>query len=118
MRLFSILFQQIRSVFDNIAPCKTKRFKTNTRKWFDRDVLEDINTRDKIFKRFKKSRPHIDKELYIKAKCSALKLITAKETKTFEDKLLKCIGKSKELWEALKFLAMTKKNTDFKLQCS
>ena len=49
-----------------------------TLKWFDEEVLENINTRDKLFKKFKKSRLHIDKELYKKAKYNTLKLIAAK----------------------------------------
>ena len=95
-KAFSNLIQQIRTVIGNIAPCKTKRCKGNTQKWFDGKVLEDVNTRDKISERFKKSRPHIDKEFYRKAKCSALKLMTA--SRVFDDKLSECIEKSKELW--------------------
>ena len=31
----SNFFQKIRIAVDNIASCKTKRVKANTRKWFD-----------------------------------------------------------------------------------
>ena len=65
---YSNFFQKIRIVLDNIAPCKTKKAKANSQKWFDWEVLENKNTTDKLFKRFKKSRLHIDKELYKKAK--------------------------------------------------
>ena len=43
---YSNFFQKIRIVVDSIAPFKTKRTKANTQKWFDRDVLENINSRD------------------------------------------------------------------------
>ena len=98
-----------------IAPCKTKRFKANTQKWFNGEVVEDINTSGKILNRFKKQKLYIDKEFYRKAKCSALKLITT--NKVFDDKFSECLGKPKEQWDTLKFLGMLKKNTDFKLQC-
>ena len=62
----------------SIAPCQTKRVKANTQKWFEGEVLENMNTRGKLFKNFKKSRLHIDKELYKKAKYNTLKLIAAK----------------------------------------
>ena len=39
----------MRDVIDNIVPCKTKRVEAN---WFDGNVLENIKTRDKLFKRF------------------------------------------------------------------
>ena len=59
-KAYSSFFQQKRTVIDNIAPCKTKRVKTNTQKWFDRKVLENINTTDKLFKSFMKSRFHMN----------------------------------------------------------
>ena len=45
--------------------------KGNTQKWFDSKVLEKLNARHNLFKKFKKSRLNIDKELYIKAKYDA-----------------------------------------------
>ena len=71
--------------------------------------MENINTRDKLFKKFKKSRLHIDKELYKKAKYNTLKLIAAKKRAFFDDKLSENIGKPKELWETLKSLGMPQK---------
>ena len=66
------------TVIDKIAPYRNKRIKGNTQKWFDSKVLEKLNSRDKLFKKFKKSRLNIDKELYQKAKYDASKLITTK----------------------------------------
>ena len=80
---YSNFFQKIRIVVDNIAPCKTKMVKANTQKLFDGEVLENINTRDKLFKRFKRSRLHIDKELCKKSKYNTSKLIKAKKTSIF-----------------------------------
>ena len=54
----------MRAVINNIIPFKTERVKANTQERFDGEVLENISTRGKLFKRFKKSRLHIDKELY------------------------------------------------------
>ena len=46
-----------------------------------------MNTREKFFKRFKKSRLHVDKEVYRKAKYNTFKLITTKIQAFFDDKL-------------------------------
>ena len=61
-----------------IVPYRNKRVKGNTQKWFESEVLKKLNARDKLFKKFKKSRFNIDKELYKKAKYDAVKLITTK----------------------------------------
>ena len=65
-RAYSDFFQKLMRVIDNVAPCKTKRVKGNTRNWFDEEVLERLRSRGKRFKAFKKTRLHIDKELYKK----------------------------------------------------
>ena len=44
-------------------------------KWFDGEGLEKLNLRNELFKKFKRSRRHIDKELHKKSKYDALKLI-------------------------------------------
>ena len=80
--------------------------KANTQRWFDGEVLEKLNLRNKLFKKFKKSRLHIDKELYKRSKYDALKPIYQY---TFEEKPSETIGKSKELWESLKSLGMPSK---------
>ena len=55
--------------------------KGNTEKCFDCKVLEKLNLRNKLFKKFKKSRLHIDKELYKNQKYDTLKLIASKKQK-------------------------------------
>ena len=72
-------------------------------------MLEKLNLRNKLLKKFKKSRLYIDKELYKKSKYDALKLITSKKQAFFEEKLSETIGKPKELWESLKALGMPNK---------
>ena len=52
--------------------------KRNTQKWFDGEMLEKLNLRNKLLKKFNKSRLHIDKELYTKSKYDALKLTVSK----------------------------------------
>ena len=53
--------------------------KGNTQKWVDGEDLEKLNSRDKLFQKFKESRLHIDTELFKRAKYEALKLIAAKK---------------------------------------
>ena len=84
------------TVIDKIAPYKRKRVKGNTQKWFNGGVLEKLILGNKLFKKFKKSRLNIDKELYKKSKYDALKLIASKKL-FFEEKLSETIGKPKEL---------------------
>ena len=108
-RAYSDLFKKLMTVTDNVAPCKTTRVKGNTQNWFDGEVLEKLRSRDKLFKAFKKTRLHIDTELYKKAKYNAQKLIAAKKQAFFDKKLSETVDKTKELWSTLKSLGMPKK---------
>ena len=91
----SDFFQKIMTVIDKITRFKTKQVKGNTQKWFDREVLEKLNSRDKHFLKFKKSRLHIDKELFKKAKYDALKLIATKNRLLLKKKSRKVLVNQK-----------------------
>ena len=73
--------QKTIAIIDKIALYGNKWIKGNTQKWLDSKVLEKLNARDKLSKKFKKSRLNIDKELYKKVKYDASKLITKKKNK-------------------------------------
>ena len=86
---------------EKIASYRNKRTKKNTQKWFDSEVLEKLNARDRLFKKFKKSRLHMDKQLLKKAKYDTSKLITTKKREFFKERLSETIGKPEELWDLL-----------------
>ena len=92
---------------DKLAPIKERRMKHNFQEWFDGEISEAIKNRDKLLKNFKRSRLHINKELYNAAQYKLYKMNFDKK-KYFEIKLNECIGKLKELWKALKFLGLPK----------
>ena len=85
------------TVINKISPYKTKRMKGNTQKWFDGEVLEKLNSRDKLFQKLKKSRLHTDKELFKNAKYEELKLITTKKQAFVKEEISESIVKPKEL---------------------
>ena len=49
---------------NKVAPIKESRLKHNSQEWFDGEIFEAIRNRDKLLKKVKRSRLHIDKELY------------------------------------------------------
>ena len=44
-------------VINEIVPTKEMKMKNNTQYWFDREVGDLIQAREKLFLRFKKSKP-------------------------------------------------------------
>ena len=58
---YSNFFQKIMTFIDKIPPYRNKRIKGNTEKRFDSEVLQKLNAKDKLFKKFKKFRLNIDK---------------------------------------------------------
>ena len=47
-----------------MIPIKQRMIKLNSQEWFDGENSEVIKNRYKLLKKFKRSRLHIDKELY------------------------------------------------------
>ena len=94
-------FLNINEAYSNFIE---KLSSVNSKEWFDSVVSEAINNRDKLFKKFKKSRLPLDQENYKKACYEVKKLIAKKKRIYFEAKLNENIGKPKELWKTLKAL--------------
>ena len=91
----SNFIQTLTSVIDEIAPWKTKRVKDNSKEWFDIVVTEGINNRDKLFKKFKKSRLPLDQENYKKARYKVTKLIAEKIETALKQNLPKTLANQK-----------------------
>ena len=67
--------QKLMSVIDKLASFKTKRVKSNSQEWFDSEVLGSIALRDKLFKKFKRSKLNLEKEIYYKTRNKSHRLI-------------------------------------------
>ena len=68
-------FQKNLVAIDKVAPIKEKRIKHNSQECFDGKIFEATKNRDKLLKKFKRSRLHIDKELYYAARYKVHKVI-------------------------------------------
>ena len=98
---YSDLVNKITQVLNNLAPYKTIRVKNQSNEWFDGELAEQISNRDKLFKKFKKSKLHIDELIYKEAKNTMQRLIKEKKIIFFSKKLEENIGEPKELWKNL-----------------
>ena len=88
---------------DKVAPIKERRIKYNSQEWFDGEISEAIKNRDKLLKKIKRSRLHVDKELYNVARYKVHKGIFNMKKDYFESKLNERILKPKELWKVFRF---------------
>ena len=86
------------TVIDNVALIKNKRIKGTSQ---DPEIIEKINERDKVFKKFK----NIDKDGK-EAKNDLQKIICTKKKAYFVSKHTQNIGKSNELWKSFKSLGL------------
>ena len=108
---------KVTSVIDEIAPIKEIRVKNNSQDWFDAEINEEIERRDKSLAKFKKSRLHSDNESYKKARNKVQRMIKNKKKIFFTGKLNENIGKPKELWKSLKSLGLPSKKSSCSTIC-
>ena len=106
---YSDFIQKLTNLLDNIAPLKKSRVKNNSQEWFDGEIAEQIVVRDKNLKLFKKSKLHIDREIYLESKKKVTELIKLKKHEFFENKLNENIGNPKDLWKTIRNLGLPKK---------
>ena len=77
---------KITQFIDNLTTYTTTRVKNQSDEWFDGELAEQISKRDKLFKKFKKSKLHIDELIYKEAKNTVQRLIKEKKKKIFSQK--------------------------------
>ena len=80
---YSDFISRLESVINVVAPIKTVRIKSNTRKWFDGEIGEEIYKRDKLHKKFKLTKLRV----YEEARNAVQNLIRKKKKTFFEEKL-------------------------------
>ena len=100
---------KVTSVIDEIAPTKEIRVKNNSQDWFNAEINEEIERRDKLLARFKKSRLQSDNESYKKARNKVQHMIKNKKKNFVVGKLNENMGKPKELWKSLNLLGLSSK---------
>ena len=66
---------KLMKVINEIDPRKEISIKNNNHGYFDREVDDLIHVGEKLFSKFKKSKLHIDKEIYKKDRSQVQKLI-------------------------------------------
>ena len=110
-KAYDDFFHKLIEVINKIAPLKTVRVKKTSGEWFDREIAEKLNLRDKLLNKFKSSCLNIDWEIYKETNNDVQRLIKYKKKKYFEEKLTVNIAKPKNLWQALKSLGLPNKKT-------
>ena len=99
----------IQKLTTEITPCKTERVEGTSQEWFGSFVSEGTNNREKLFKKFKRSRQPLDQENYKKVRCEVKKFIAEKKRNYFETKLTENNGKLKTLCKIIKALGFSNK---------
>ena len=73
--------------------------------------MEEIHKRYKLYKKFKFTKLHVDKDLYRKGRNVVQNLIRKKKKAYFEEKLKANTANTKKLWETLKELGLKNKRS-------
>ena len=74
-----MLIQKLMEVIEKVVSVKNQKMKINSQELFDSKISEKLIIRDKLFQKYKRSRIHVDKEMYTRARCSVQNLITKKK---------------------------------------
>ena len=71
------------SVTDKVVPIKEKWVKQNSQEWFDGEISDEIKNRHELYKKFKKSKLHISKDIYHVARYKVRNMIFNKKRSFF-----------------------------------
>ena len=110
-------YSDFTSVIGEIAPLNEIRVKNNSQDWFDAEINEEIERRDKSFAKFKKSKLHRDNQNHKKARNNVQLMIKSKKRTFVVGKRNENIGKPKELWKSLKSLGLPSRKSSSSTIC-
>ena len=114
---YSDFIGKVSLTIDKIAPMKEIRIKNSSKEWFDEEIMEEIEKRDKLLAKFKKSRQPSDSQNYKIARNKVQGMIKKKQKNFITEKLNQNIGKPKELWKSLKSLGLSSKQQSSSTIC-
>ena len=114
---YSDFIGKVSLTIDKIAPMKEIRIKNSSKEWFDEEILEEIEKRDKLLAKFKKSRQPSYSQNYKIARNKVQGMIKKKQKNFIAEKLNQNIGKPKELWKSLKSLGLPSKQQSSSTIC-
>ena len=106
---YSDFTNKLTTVINDVAPFKKINVKNNTGEWLDDEIFEGIRARDKLFRKFKKSKLHADGVNFRKARNRLQTMIRNKKRNFITKKLSDGIVKPKELWKTLSQLGLPSK---------
>ena len=84
---YNDFINKVDCVINAVAPFKTVRVKNNTSEWFDGEIADKIHSCDKLYRRIKLTKLHVDEEIYKEARSVVQNLIRKKKKAYFEEKL-------------------------------
>ena len=70
---------KLKNLIDKLAPMKQTKIKNNNQEWFDGEIAEKIANREKLFKKFKSSKLHVDEQIFKESQKEVRNLIKRKK---------------------------------------
>ncbi len=101
--------EKLLCLVNQMAPLKSFRVKGYTEDWFDGEIKQSIRDRDKLLRKYKKTRLEVDFDIYKKARNKAKYLIKSKKICYYQETILENNGNSKKIWTTLKSLGLPNK---------
>ena len=109
--------EKLMEVIDKITPLREMRIKWSSKPWFDWEAIERINVRDKLKKKFNKTKLQIDYDNFRGAQKQAKQIIKMKKCDYVKEQLKENIAKPSKLWQTLKSIGLLSKNKNETKTC-
>ena len=109
---YQTFLDKIMVIIDKLAPLKEIRVKGSSKPWFDADVIEKIHVRDKLRKKYNKTKLQSDYDNFKNAQKQAKKNVKLKKCDFIKEQLRENIAKPSKLWKTLKLIGLPSKSKD------
>ena len=115
--MWQSVFEIIKENADQQYPYKNMNFREDTPQWISKEILSEINHKDYLYKKAKKTNSPTDWDLFRKKKNDVKKMLASAKENYVKNKLDELAGNARKFWREINIISGLGKNKN-KRKCT
>ena len=108
--MWNIIYEIIKENADNQCPFKNMNFREDTPEWITREILSEINLKDYLYKKAKKTNSAADWDLFKVKKNEVKRLLASAKENYVKNKINELEGNPRKFWREINKISGLGKN--------
>ena len=108
--MWDIIFEIIKQNADDQCPFRNMKFREDTPEWITKELLSEINLKDYLYRKAKKTNSTVDWDIFREKKNEVKRLLVSAKENFVKNKLNECDGNPRKFWREINKISGLGKN--------